>query len=349
MEYRPLGRSGLKTSVIGLGTMTWGEQNTEAEAHEQLDYALDRGINLIDAAEMYPVPPRAETAGRTEAYIGSWIAARKNRDKYILATKVAGSGQGRGADHLRDFPLRLDRRNIRFAIEASLKRLRTDYIDLYQVHWADRTTNVFGRLGYTTHAPDPAEIPIEETLGYLGELVTEGKVRHIGISNETPWGTMRYLAAAAARGLPRIVSIQNAYSLLNRSFEIGLAEIAFREEVPLLAYSPLGMGTLAGKYLGGAKPPGARLTLFARFARYSGPIAVQATEEYVGVARRFGLDPARMALAFVNAQGFVASNLIGATTMAQLESNIASASIVLPKEVKDAIEAVHRKYSSPAA
>lgn len=349
MEYRPLGRSGLKVSVIGLGTMTWGEQNTEAEAHRQLDYALDRGVNFIDAAEMYPVPPKAETQGRTEAYIGSWIAARKNRDKYILATKVAGSGQGRGADHLRDFPLKLDRRNIRFAVEASLKRLKTDYVDFYQVHWADRATNVFGRLGYTTHAPEPGEIPIAETLGYLGELVKEGKVRRLGVSNETPWGVARYLDAAERQGLPRIAGIQNPYSLLNRSFEVGLAEFAFREAVPLLAYSPLGMGVLSGKYLGGAKPTGARLTLFNRFMRYSNPVADQATAEYVGIARKFGLDPAQMALAFVNAQGFVASNLIGATTMAQLEANIASVEVKLSQEVLGAIEAVHKKFSSPAS
>jgi len=349
MEYRPLGRTGLKVSVIGLGTMTWGEQNSEADAHRQLDLALERGINLIDAAEMYPVPPKPETQGRTEAHIGSWIAARKNRDRYVLATKVAGSGQGRGADHLRDFPLKLDRRNIRHAIEASLRRLRTDYVDFYQIHWSDRTTNAFGRLGYTTHAPDPQEIPIEETLSYLGELVKEGKVRHLGVSNETPWGVMTYLDAAARKGLPRIAAVQNPYSLLNRSFEIGLAEIAFREDVPLIAYSPLGMGVLSGKYLGGAKPAGARLTLFSRFGRYSNPVAVQATAEYVEIARKAGLDPAQMALAFVNAQGFLASNLVGATTIEQLEANIASANLKLSRDVRDAIEAVHKKYSSPAS
>ena len=264
MEYRRLGRTELRVSAICLGTMTWGEQNSEAEAHAQMDFALDRGVNFWDAAEMYPVPPRAETYGRTESYIGSWLAGRGGRDRIVLATKVAGPDPR--LTYVRDGRLRLDRRNIEAALDASLARLRTDYVDLYQLHWPDRRTNVFGRLGYDGPADDGGT-PVEETLAALGDLVRAGKVRHVGLSNETAWGTMRHLAMAEAGRGPRMVSVQNPYSLLNRSFEVGLAEVAAREQCGLLAYSPLGMGVLSGKYLDGAAPAGARLTRFGHFRR----------------------------------------------------------------------------------
>ncbi len=345
MEYRVLGRTGLKVSLICLGTMTWGQQNTEAEAHQQLDYALERGVNFIDAAEMYPVPPRQETQGRTEAYIGTWLAARKNRDKVIVATKVAGTSER--LHWIRDGHLRFDRKNITQAVEDSLRRLQTDYIDLYQLHWPERETNCFGQLGYH-HDPKDNFTPLEETLAVLGELVQSGKVRHVGLSNETPWGTMRFLQLAEQTGLPRMVSIQNPYSLLNRSFEVGLSEIAIREQCGLLAYSPLAFGTLSGKYLDGQRPEGARLTVFSEFARYtSAPHALEAIRRYVEIARNHGLSPAQMALAFVNQQPFVTSNIIGATNLTQLQENIESAQVQLDPTVLQEIEAVHQVISNP--
>lgn len=352
MEFRRLGRTDIKVSLICLGTMTWGEQNTEAEAHAQLDYALERGINFIDVAEMYPVPPRAETQGRTEAYIGTWLKARKNRDKVILATKVAGRGGGpRGEfDWLRDDkqPPNLSRKQIFEAVDKSLKRLQTDYIDLYQTHWPDRLTTNFGKASYPWNSDE--SIAIAETLDAMGELVKAGKIRMMGVSNETAWGVMKHLGDAASdKARPRIVSIQNPYSLLNRWYESSLSEVTQLEEVGLLAYSPLAMGVLSGKYLGGAKPAGARLTLFSRFTRYSNPQVDRATERYVALARQHGLDPSQMALAFVNRQPFVASNIIGATTLEQLKADIDSSDVKLSQEVLDGIEAIHRDQPNPSA
>jgi aryl-alcohol dehydrogenase-like predicted oxidoreductase len=347
MHYRTLGRTDVKVSAICLGTMTWGEQNTEAEAHAQMDYALERGINFFDAAELYPVPPKPETQGRTEAYIGTWLKKTGNRDKITLATKVAGSSGGNsGTSHMREGKMCLDRRNITLAIDNSLKRLQTDYIDLYQIHWPDRTTNTFGRLGYA-HNADEIPVPLEETLGVLEELVKAGKVRHLGVSNETPWGLMRYLELSNMKSLPRMVSIQNPYNLLNRSFEIGLAEIAIREQCGLLAYSPLAFGTLSGKYLNGQRPPKGRITLFERFQRYRGPHAEAAVTRYVKIANDAGLDPAQMALAFVTTRDFVTSNIIGATTLEQLKTNIDSHSMKLPSDVMTAIDQVHKDISNP--
>jgi aryl-alcohol dehydrogenase-like predicted oxidoreductase len=343
MQYRTLGGTDIKVSVICLGTMTWGQQNTEAEAHEQLDHALAQGVNFIDAAEMYPVPPMQETQGRTEQYIGSWLRARGNRDKVVLASKV--SGRANWLPWIRGGP-RLNRRHILEAIDGSLKRLQTDYLDLYQLHFPDRATNYFGELGYR-HNPQDDDIAIEETLGVLAELVKAGKVRHIGISNETPWGLMEYLRVATAGGGPRIVSIQNPYSLLNRSFEIGLAECAIRERVGLLAYSPLGFGVLSGKYLDNQWPANARLTLYKRFSRYTSARAERAVRGYVELARKHRLDPAQMALAYVNSRDFLTANIIGATTMDQLRSNIASISLKLPDEVLKGIEAVHQQDPNP--
>jgi len=342
MQLRPLGRTGLQVSQVGLGTMTWGRQNTESDAHEQLDYALSQGVNFIDAAEMYPVPPEAATQGRTEQYIGTWLKARRCRDRVVLATKVTGPAE---FPWLRGGP-RLTAAQVRQALEASLRRLQVESVDLYQVHWPDRNTNYFGKLGYT-EARDEQAVPIEETLGALADLVQAGKVRHVGISNETPWGLMEYLRLAQARGWPRAASIQNPYNLLNRSFEVGLAEFAHREQVPLLAYSPLAFGVLSGKYLDGARPAGARLTLFARFSRYTGAAAEGAVRDYVALARRHGLDPAQMALAFVHSRPFTASTLVGATSLQQLRMNIAAAAIALPREVLDGIEAIHKRATNP--
>jgi aryl-alcohol dehydrogenase-like predicted oxidoreductase len=346
MEFRRLGTTDIDVSLICLGTMTFGEQNSYQEAAQQLDYAVDQGVNFIDTAEMYPVPPRAETQGDTERFVGRWLSTGNKRSELVIATKVAGRGiPGAGFDHLRDGP-RLSREQILEAIDASLERLQTDYVDLYQVHWPERITNFFGQLGYR-HREDDA-IAIEETLSALDEIVKAGKARAIGISNETPWGLMEYLRLSRERNLPRVQSIQNPYSLLNRSFEVGLAEMAIRENTGLLAYSPLAFGLLSGKYLGGARPEGARLTRFERFSRYSNPQAEAASEAYVSLAREAGLDPAQMALAFVNGRQFTTSNIIGATTMEQLRSNIASATLKLDKELLDAIEAIHRRYTIPA-
>ena len=345
MEFRFLGTTDIKVSAICLGTMTWGKQNTQAEAFEQIDYALDCGINFIDTAELYAVPPEVETYGATETIIGNWLKESGRRDEIILASKVCGPTDW--CPHIREGKSRLDRKNIFAAIENSLKRLQTDRLDLYQVHWPDRNTNYFGKLGYEA-VDDVNAVPIEETLTALGELVAQGKVRHIGISNETPWGTMRYLQTAEALGLPRIVSIQNPYNLLNRSFEVGLAEISHRERVGLLAYSPLAFGTLSGKYSEGHIPAGSRLSLFSdRYSRYSNAEGVSATQRYVELAQKNGVSPAQVALAFINSRSFVASNIIGATTMEQLKENIGSISIKLSDELLADIDAIHISQPNP--
>ena len=343
MQYQPLGQSDLNVSRICLGTMTFGQQNSEAEAHQQLDYALAQGVNFIDAAEMYPVPTNAETQGRTEQYIGNWMKARGNRDQVVIATKVAGPGEM--VSYLRP-DIHHNRENIRAAVIGSLQRLQTDYIDLYQLHWPDRATNFFSQLNYT-HLPEHDGTPILETLQVLKELVDEGLIRYVGLSNESPWGTMKFLSYAEALGLPRVVSVQNPYSLLNRSDEIGLAEVLHREQVDLLAYSPLGFGVLSGKYLDGSAADNARLNLFKNYARYLNEQGVKATTEYVQLAREHGVDPAQMALAFVNSRPFVGSNIIGATTMEQLQSNIASIDLTLSDELLTGIEAIGVKYSNP--
>lgn len=341
MITRPLGQTDLNLSLITLGTMTWGQQNTEAEAHAQIEQALAAGVNCLDTAEMYPVPPRAETYTLTEQYIGSWLRKTGRRNEIILATKIIGPGM---VNYIRGGP-RLTTDQVIAACEASLKRLHTDVIDLYQVHWPERPTNYFGTLNYTHQ--DRVGAPIEETLRALDQLVRDGKVRHVGVSNETPWGVAEYLRLSREARLPRIASIQNPYSLLNRSFEIGLAEFAHREQVGLLAYSPLAFGMLSGKYLGDTWPEDARLTLFKRFSRYNGEQGIAATRAYVALAREHGLDPVHLALAFVNQQPFVTSNIIGATTEAQLAANLASASVTLTDELMKGIEAIHQRYTIP--
>ena len=345
MQYHRIPHSSLEISTLGLGTMTFGEQNSEADAHEQLDYAVSQGINLIDVAEMYPVPPRPETQGLTETYVGNGLAKRGNREKLVIASKV--SGPSRNNDSGIRPNQALDRKNIRDALHNSLQRLQTDYLDLYQVHWPQRPTNCFGKLGYTWADSAPV-VSLLETLEALTEYQRAGKIRYIGVSNETAFGVMRYLHLADKHDLPRIVTIQNPYSLVNRSFEVALAEVSQFEGIELLAYSCLGFGTLTGKYLNGAKPAGARNTLFSRFTRYSGEQTEKAVAAYVDIAKRHNLDPAQMALAFVRRQPFVASTLLGATTMEQLKTNVESLHLELSEEVLAEIEAVHRVYTYPA-
>ena len=344
MEYRRLGRSDISISAICLGTMIWGEMNSQDEAFQQMDYALDRGVNFWDAAEMYPVPPKAETYGRTEEIIGNWFANGGKRDKVVLATKVAGPDKRLG--YVRGGNARLNKDHMTRALEASLKRLKTDYVDLYQLHWTERETNSFGRLGYAPSEQDDG-IPLEETLAALDDLVKSGKTRQVGISNESAWGAMRYLSLSdAARG-PRMVSVQNSYNLLNRTFETGLAEVAIRENCGLLAYSPLGMGTLSGKYVGGAQPADGRLVRYTHWKRYLTPQGIAATEAYVKLARQHSLDPAQMALAFVNTRPFTTASIIGARTMKQLQTDIDSIFIKLSPEVLAGIDAIHRQYTYP--
>lgn len=343
MEYQVLGRTDLKVSKICLGTMTWGEQNTASEAFAQIDMALDHGVNFIDAAEMYPVPSRAETQGETERILGQWLAQSGRRNDIILATKVTGPSQRMA--HIRGGP-RLSAQHLEQALTESLKRLKTDYIDLYQIHWPERSTNFFGKLGYQ-HRFDEDFIPIEETLMACEQWVRSGRVRHIGISNETPWGVYEYLRLSEAGQGPRIVSIQNPYNLLNRTFEIGLAEMAIREQVGLLAYSPLAFGMLSGKYAGGQKPAGARMTVFDQFTRYTSAVAQRVTQQLLDVAQQAQLDPAQMALAFVTQQPFVTSNIIGATSLSQLESNLTSIDVQLSADVLAQIEAIHHAQPNP--
>lgn len=343
MEYRSLGRTDIKVSLICLGTMTWGVQNTEADGHEQMDYAVDHGVNFFDTAEMYSVPPSPATCGRTEEIIGSWFSARRSRDKVILATKVAGAG----LPWIRGGQAKIDRRNILEAVEGSLKRLRTDYIDLYQLHWANRDSYHFD--DYWNY--DPSRIDRRETidnfsevLTTLGDLVQAGKIRHAGLSNESAWGTMQYLKLSEKNGWPRMASIQNEYSLLYRTFEPELAETALMEDIGLLAWSPLATGMLSGKYLGGKRPQGSRWTLLKGPSHRDTKQAHEAVKAYMKVAKKHRLDPCQMALAFVNSRPFVTSTIIGATTMEQLKANIESVALALPPEVLDDIADVRRQY-----
>jgi aryl-alcohol dehydrogenase-like predicted oxidoreductase len=346
MRKKRLGRTGLEVSACCLGTMTFGEQVSEADTHRLLDRALDAGVDFLDAAEMYPIPPKAETQGRTEAFLGSWLRARKNRDRLVIATKVSGRGDSRwlrsdGAG------TELSRGQIREAVEASLTRLGTDWIDLYQVHWPDRTVSQWGSNPTIFRERSGPEIAIEETLGALAELVREGKIRFVGLSNESAWGTMRYLAASEANGAPRVQSIQNAYSLVNRTFEVNLAEVALREDVPLLAYSPLAQGFLSGKYRHGALPAGSRKALFNRQQRYEKPGAAQAFDAYCDLAAELGLDPAQMALRFVDTRPFVGSTIIGVTTMQQLETDLAAFDLAWTPEIEERIDAIHMLRGNP--
>jgi aryl-alcohol dehydrogenase-like predicted oxidoreductase len=347
MEYRELGRTGVNVSALCLGTMTWGEQNTEADGHAQMDYALAQGINFFDTSEMYAVPPKPATQGSTERIIGTWFKARGTRDKVILATKVAGRSP---MNWLRKdgAPSEQTPKQIAEAIDSSLKRLQTDRIDLYQLHWPDRPVAMFGASGLAYKHVEGSTVPVEDILGALQDHVKAGKIRWIGLSNETAWGTMTFVHHAAAKGLPRVQSIQNAYSLINRSFEIGLAEIAHREQVGLLAYSPLAQGYLTGKYQAGAMPANSRKALFNRLQRYERPETGPAIDRYLAIAKRFDLDPGQMALQFVTTRPFVTSNIIGATTMEQLKTNIASVSVSWSDALEKAVDEAHHAQPNPA-
>ena len=341
MEYRKLGNTDIDVSVICLGTMSYGEQNTEKEAHEQLDYSLDRGVNFIDTAEMYAIPPKKETYGKTEEIIGTWIKKRNDRSSFIIASKIAGPGM----EYIRGGS-RLSAEHIVNAVESSLNRLQTDYIDLYQVHWPERKTNYFGRLGY--ECSDDTGVEIEETYKAMDKLVKDGKVRYLGVSNETPWGVNEYLRLGQEHHYSKIMSIQNPYSLLNRIYEVGLAEISHREKVGLLAYSPLGFGVLTGKYLKDT-PPDSRLGLYGDwFTRYSNKHSLDAVSKYIKLAKEFSMTPTQLALAFVNSRPFLTSNIIGATKMSQLEENIDSIEVSLSTEMLEAIEEIHLSNPNPA-
>jgi len=347
MQYRPLGTSALRVSHICLGTMTWGRQNSREDAFAQMDYALTRGINFFDTAEMYAVPPNENTYGKTEEIIGEWFAARPGaRAKVILASKIAGPSDF--FTYIRGGKSKFNRANIREALDNSLRRLKTDEIDLYQLHWPERSVNSFGKLGYT-HEPELDGTPLLETLEALQGEIKAGRIREIGLSNETPWGVMEFLRLAEKHNLPRMQSVQNPYNLLNRTYEVGLAEISIRANCGLLAYSPLGGGTLSGKYLGGKIPPGSRRSVETRpWNRYAHPRNEAATQAYVDLARQHGLDPCQMALAFVNQQPFLTSNIIGATTMEQLKMDIDAINVTLSPEVIQAIDAIHHHNPNPA-
>ena len=345
MQYQMLPQLNEKVSKICLGTMTWGQQNTEIQAHEQMDMALSEGVNFWDTAEMYPSPPDKDKQGDTERFMGTWFNKTKQRDKVILASKISPM------DFLRDGQTRFNAEHISSAIDGNLQRLQTDYIDIYQLHWPERQTNFFSQLGYTEEmASQPLDdlTPFLETIQALNDEIKKGRIRAYGLSNDTAWGLMRYLWEADKNGLIAPITVQNPYSLLNRLYEVAMAEITHRENVGLLAYSPLGFGVLSGKYLDGKRPAGARLTMYDRFARYTNEQALSATAQYAKIAEDAGLDMAQMALAFVNSRSFVTSNIIGATTIEQLKSNIDSIHLTLSSEVLEAIEAVHTQHPNPS-
>lgn len=348
MDMRRIGRTDLVVSKICLGTMTWGQQNTEAEAHAQMDYAFERGVNFLDTAELYPIPPKAETQGRTETYIGNWMKARGNRDKVVVASKVVGRTP---MDWFRGGrPSKLVRADILHAVEGSLRKLQTDHIDLYQIHFPDRKVPWGAnptRVGNWPPPRDADETPIAETIAVFEELVRAGKIRHFGLSNESSWGVMRYVFKSEKGTGPRPASLQNAYNLVNRTFEVNLAEVCDREEVSLLAYSPLAQGYLTGKYDHGARPQGSRSQLFNRGQRYETPNAAEVQLEYNELARSFGMEPALFANAFVTSRPFVTSNIIGATSIAQLDMALSSANVTWTKEMQTAVDAIHQRTGNP--
>ncbi len=344
MKYNKLGSSDLKVSTICLGTMTFGEQNSEKDGHEQLNFAIDQGINFIDTAEMYPVPGKKETQGETERIIGTWLKDQKRED-LIISSKIIGPAAWNS--YMRGGP-DYSEEQLNEAVNGSLSRLQTDYIDVYQLHWPERKTNFFGELGYKHDADDDWEDNIQEVLTSLKGLVESGKIKYIGISNETAWGAMKFLHYADKVGLPKIIVVQNPYSLLNRTYEVGMAEMSMRENVGLLAYSPLAFGMLTGKYRKTKTPENARLTLFPRMARYSGDLSFEAVEKYAAIAEKNNLSLAQMSLAFINSREFLGANIIGATTMGQLKENIGSIDVNLSEEVLKEIEAVHQLIPNPA-
>lgn len=343
MKYTNLPGTNIKVSKLCLGSMTWGQQNTEAEGHEQLNYALDQGINFIDTAEMYSIPAKKETQGSSEKIIGSWLKATGKRDKVVIASKITGPGEA--MTHIRP-NLDFSKTTLSDAIDKSLQRLQTDYIDLYQLHWPERNTNFFGKLDYTLDEQDEWQDNFKEILESLDGFIKSGKIKTIGLSNETPYGVMRCVEEAR-KGAPKIATVQNPYSLLNRKDEIGLTEICHRENIGLFPYSPLGMGTLSGKYLNG-KPKNSRLTLFPQYTRYSNPQALAAIEKYVELAEKFDLSPAQMALAFIESKPFVTSTIIGATSMDQLKEDIGSIQVELSQEILKEIDRIHEEIPNPS-
>ena len=345
MNFRKLGNTDLKVSTICLGTMTWGEQNNQKEAFEQMDYAMSQGINFFDTAEMYAVPSTEKTFGKTETIIGNWFKERNNRKKVILATKISGPG----LSWIRGGGLQYAKENISSALLGSLERLQTDYIDLYQLHWPERNTNYFGKLGYKHKTEEKEWNDFESILRTLKQFVDEGKIRYIGLSNESAWGLSKFLELSRSQNLPRVMSVQNPYNLLNRTYEVGLAEISIREQSGLLAYSPLASGVLSGKYRNNQKPKGSRLQLFGdMFPRYVGKLPLLAVEEYFKVAKKYNISLAQLSLAFVNQQPFITSNIIGATTIKQLKEDIESTNIELSSEIIDEINLVHKNNPNPA-
>lgn len=345
MEYTNLPHTDIEVSKICLGTMTWGNQNTEAEGHEQMDYAFEKGVNFFDTAELYPIPAHPDRHSDTEKIIGTWFKKKGNRDKVVLASKIAGKAPFTKFIRTTGFA----RESIIEAVEASLQRLQTDYIDLYQLHWPERNTNYFGKRGYQHSADDHWQDNIHQVLETLRDLIREGKIRQVGISNENPWGIMRYLEESKVHAsLPRMITVQNPYNLLNRLFEVGSSEIAMREDIKLLAYSPLGFGSLSGKYLGGRLPDKSRLALFPAYDRYIKGNSEIATQKYYELAQSNDLSLTQMSLAFVNMRPFLTSNIIGATTMKQLKENIDSIDLELSEEVLRGIDAIHNEIPNPA-
>ncbi len=346
MKFSNLGRTDTKVSRICLGTMTYGQQNTESEGHTQLDYAVERGVNFIDTAELYPIPPKPETRGLTEKYIGTWLKNRDDRDKLVIATKIVGRMDGANWFRPEGAPPRHTKADIDFAVERSLKSLQTDYIDLYQLHWPDRPREVFGFHSFRDFGIDEM-IPFEDTLEALARHVEKGNIRHLGLSNESAWGTMCYLALADKHGWPRMASIQNAYSMVSRRFDYDLAEIAVREDIGLLAYSPLAQGFLTGKYRDGARPQGARNTLFGRMERYEGGDAEDAIDACEDLAHALGITPVQLSLKFVDSRAFTTATIIGATSLAQLKENIDAFDLDWTAEIDKAVHKFHVKYRSP--
>ena len=345
MKYKKLGDTDLKVSLICLGTMTWGEQNTQEEGFEQMDFALEKGVNFFDTAELYAIPPKAKTYGKTEEIIGNWFKIKKNRKKIILASKIAGPGlkwiRGGGSQY--------SPKNIEEALHNSLKRLQTDYIDLYQLHWPERNTNYFGDLDYEHDEKEKSWNSFESILNTLKKFIDQGKIRYIGLSNETPWGFSKYLEIAKEKNLPKVVSVQNPYSLVNRTYEVGMSEISIRERAGLLAYSPLAVGYLTGKYRNKKIPKNSRLDLFyENYPRYHNGRTYEAVDEYFKISEKYKISLSQLALAFVNSRDFVTSNIIGATTMEQLQENIDSINITLNENVMNEINLIHEKIPNPA-
>ena len=342
MNYRKLGNSGINVSTICLGTMTWGEQNSQDEAFEQMNYAIENGVNFWDTAELYSVPPKKNTYGLTEEIIGNWFVKSKKRNKVVLASKVAGPSR----DYLRNGENSFVGKNLENALNNSLKRLKTDYIDLYQLHWPERNVNNFGKLGYTHKESEWSQF--EDVLNHLQKYIDEGKIRYVGLSNETPWGVMNYVHLSKDKNLPRMMSIQNPYSLLNRSYEVGLAEVSIREQIGCLSYSPLASGYLSGKYRNGAMPKGSRIERDYEFwGRYRKPQSENAVEEYYQISKKYNLDMSQMSIKFCEIQDFMTSVIIGATTMDQLKTNIESVKVNLHKDVINEINSIQRKYPNP--